>query len=224
MTHELTLKKIELVTHDTHHLVFDRPEGFSFTPGQAVEIAVDKDGWREEKRPFTMVSLPDEPTLEFVIKTYPEHDGVTEQIGLLVPGDKVVVGDPWGAIEDEGDGVFIAGGAGVTPFIAILRKKLADRGTLEGNTLVFSNEEEKDIILKRWFDDLPGLATVYTVTEQPESKLARGRIDADFLKDIVDVKGDVFYICGPDGMVEAIPKELEKLGVDEREVVTEDFS
>ena len=126
MTHTLTLQSISPVTHDTHHLVFDKPEGFSFTPGQAVDLSLDKDGWREEKRPFTFTSLPDEDTLQFVIKSYPEHDGVTEQIGKLQAGDKVLIEDPWGAIEDKGDGIFIAGGAGVTPFISILRKKLQD--------------------------------------------------------------------------------------------------
>ncbi|WP_425072946.1 FAD-binding oxidoreductase [Sagittula sp. S175] len=223
MTHTLTLQSISPVTHDTHHLVFDKPEGFDFEPGQATDFALDKDGWREEKRPFTFVSLPEEETLQFVIKSYPEHDGVTEQIGQMKPGDRALIEDPWGAIEDKGDGIFIAGGAGVTPFIAILRKKLQEKGTLEGNTLVFSNQTEADIILKDEWEAMPGLAVVYTVTDQPESDLARGQVDAGFLKDLVDVKGDVVYVCGPDGMVEALPRELSKLGVPEGHIVTEDF-
>lgn len=223
MTHTLTLQSISPVTHDTHHLVFDKPEGFDFEPGQATDFALDKDGWRDEKRPFTFVSLPEEETLQFVIKSYPEHDGVTEQIGQMKPGDRALIDDPWGAIEDKGDGIFIAGGAGVTPFIAILRKKLQEQGTLEGNTLVFSNQTEADIILKDEWEAMPGLAVVYTVTDQPESDLARGQVDAGFLKDLVDVKGDVVYVCGPDGMVEALPRELSKLGVPEGHIVTEDF-
>ncbi|EBA07690.1 FAD-binding oxidoreductase [Sagittula stellata] len=223
MTHTLTLQSISPVTRDTHHLVFDKPEGFAFTPGQAVDLSLDKDGWREEKRPFTFTSLPDEDTLQFVIKSYPEHDGVTEQIGKLQAGDKVLIEDPWGAIEDKGDGIFIAGGAGVTPFIAILRKKLQDKGTLEGNTLVFSNQTEADIILKDEFDAMPGLAVVYTVTDEPDSGYARGQVDASFLKDLVEVKGDVVYVCGPDGMVEALPREVAELGVPKDHVVTEEF-
>lgn len=62
MTHHLTLKQIEPVTHDTYHLVFDRPEGFAFTPGQGVELFVQKDGWKDKGRPFTPVTLPDEPS------------------------------------------------------------------------------------------------------------------------------------------------------------------
>lgn len=141
MSRKLTLQSIEPLTHDVHHLVFDKPEGLKFTPGQAIDMALDRDGWREEKRPFTFTSLPGEGTLEFVIKSYPEsadgHDGVTERIGKMQPGDTVLVEEPWGAIEDKGDGVFIAGGAGVTPFIAILRKKLAENARLRATRWCF---------------------------------------------------------------------------------------
>ena len=34
-----------------------RPDGFDFTPGQAVDLALDRDGWREEKRPFYRVPM-----------------------------------------------------------------------------------------------------------------------------------------------------------------------
>ncbi|KUF11159.1 FAD-binding oxidoreductase [Pseudoponticoccus marisrubri] len=223
MTHQLTLHAIEPVTHDTHHLIFDKPKGLSFTPGQAVDLALDRDGWREAKRPFTFTSLPSEDQLHFVIKSYPDHDGVTEQIGQMRAGDTVLVDDPWGAIEDKGDGVFIAGGAGVTPFIAILRQKLRDKGTLKGNTLVFSNKSEKDIILRDHFEAMAGLCCIWTVTDEPDSTLARGQIDAQMLKDVVDPSRDVCYICGPDPMVEEMPRVLDGLGVPEGRIVTEEF-
>jgi predicted ferric reductase len=46
--------------------------------------------------------------------------------GKLKHGDELIIRDVWGAIEYKGEGVFIAGGAGVTPFIAILRQLQAD--------------------------------------------------------------------------------------------------
>lgn len=223
MTHQLTLREIVAVTHDTHQLTFDKPEGYDFTPGQATDLALDRDGWRAEKRPFTFTSLPDEDHLQFVIKSYPDHDGVTEKIGQMSPGDSVLIEDPWGAIEDKGDGVFIAGGAGVTPFIAILRAKLARNGTLKDNTLFFSNRTERDIILRDAFEAMPGLACVWTVTDQDDSALARGMIDKTMLADFVRPDADVCYICGPDPMVEAMPTELKALGVSEERIVTEEF-
>lgn len=176
MTRTLTLRSITPVTHDTHQLEFDRPEGFDYTPGQAVDMALDQDGWRDSAHPFTMTSLPGDETLQFVIKSYPEeaegHEGMTARVARLQPGDTVLVEDPWGAIHDAGDGVFIAGGAGVTPFISILRDKLARKGTLSGNTLVFSNKTERDIILRDAFEKMPGLKTCFIVTDEEDSPLA----------------------------------------------------
>jgi len=222
MTHTLTLQAIKPVTHDTYHLTFDKPEGFEFTPGQATEMRLDRDGWRDEGRPFTFASLPDEPTLDFVIKTYPDHDGVTEQIPSLEPGDTVTIKDVWGAIQYKGDGVFIAGGAGVTPFIAILRDKLARDGALDGNTLVYSNTAERDIILRDTFEGMPGLTCHWTVTDQENSPLAHGKIDHSMLEQYVDPDATICYICGPDPMIDAVRDTLRDMGVAEDRIVTED--
>lgn len=79
MVHTLTLQTIAPVTHDTMHLVFDRPPGYHFVPGQANHWSLDADGFRDAGKPFTITSLPDQDRLEFVIKTYkvaqnPDHD------------------------------------------------------------------------------------------------------------------------------------------------------
>lgn len=222
MTHTLTLKKKAPLTRDTHHYVFDKPDGFEFRPGQATLMALDQEGWRDEGRPFTFTSLPEEADLEFVIKSYPDHDGVTKRLARLTPGDTVQIGDVWGAIQDKGDGVFVAGGAGVTPFIAILRAKLREKGTLRGNTLIFSNATEQDIILRDWFERLEGLTCHWTVTEEETSPLARGMIDREMLEQFLRPGRDVAYVCGPDPMIDAVRDALKEMGVDGDQIVTED--
>ena len=225
MPHTLTLKKIEPVTPDTHHLWFDRPEGLNYRPGQAVDLALDRDGWRDEKRPFTPVSLPEEEDLQFVIKSYPDHDGVTEQIGKLSPGDTVLIDDPWGVIKDEGPGWFIAGGAGVTPFIAILRQRLERNGTLDGCTLIFSNETAEDVILRKTFEEMPGLSTIFTVTgeEHPGNCLVPRKIDQQFLADHIEPEKGTYYVCGPEPMIDDVINALTALGVDRSRIVREDL-
>ena len=212
MSHTLTLQDIEPVTHDTFHLVFDRPDGFDFEPGQATEVRLHKDGLRDEPRPFTFTSQPEDDTLEFVIKSYPDHDGVTEHIPELEPGDKVEIGDAWGAIHDRGPGVFIAGGAGITPFIPILRRR-AEAGTLDGCVLVFSNRTEKDIILRREWEAMDGLETWFLVTHEPESPLHHRMLDKMALAErFPDLAERRFYLCGPPAMVEELSTALEELG------------
>jgi len=221
MTHTVKIRNVTPVTHDVVQITADKPEGYQFTPGQATDVAIDKDGWREEQRPFTFTSLADEDHLEFVIKTYPDHEGVTEQIGQLKSGDRLLIEDAWGAIEYKGRGVFIAGGAGITPFIAILRQQ-AKAGDLHGHKLIFSNKTERDIILRDEFEGLEGLDCVFTVTDQPGSDLARGLVDRDFLTQHVKDFSQHFYVCGPDPMVEAVSKELKALGADPDGIVFEE--
>ncbi len=215
----LTLKQIEPVTRDTHHLVFDRPEGFEYSPGQGVELFLLKDGWEAKGRPFTPVTLSDDPTLEFVIKSYPDHHGVTEQIGKMKPGDEVEMKGPFGAISDKGPGVFIAGGAGITPMIAILHKRLHDHGTLVGSTLLFANKTEDDIIWRDRFEAMEGLTTAFVVDE-PGASVPQQRLDRDYLRQFVSADSRC-YLCGPPPMMDAVRSALNDLGV--KEIVEEKF-
>ena len=221
--HTLTLQSIETVTHDVNRYRFDKPAGLSYRAGQAFDLALDQDGWREEKRPFTPTSLPSEGALEFTIKSYADHDGVTKRLPSLKPGDTVLAGEPWGAIRDEGRGWFIAGGAGVTPFIAILRKRLEDNGTLEGCELIFSNKTEDDIILQETFEKMPGLKTYFTVTEQKKADVHTGFIDKALLEERIEPGKGKCYVCGPDKMVEEIAAALKDIGVAEKDIILEEF-
>lgn len=222
MSYRLTLKETTPVTHDVNRLVFDKPKGFTFTPGQATELSLDRDGWREEGRPFTFTSFPEDDFLEFTIKSYPEHDGVTEQIGMLKPGDTVLISDAWGAIEDKGPGTFIAGGAGITPFIPILRKRIKTGQGVAGCHLIFSNATEKDIILRDEWEEAAGLYTTWVVTEEEVPGLHNRQIDADFLREKVADTNKMAYVCGPDKMVEEVVKALKEIGVPDDKIVTEE--
>lgn len=220
MPDTLTLQTIIPVTHDTHSLVFDRPDGFDFTAGQATHMALDRDGWRDKDRPFTMTSQPDDPMLEFVIKSYPSHNGVTEQIGRMKKGDQVIAQKPAGAISDHGPGVFIAGGAGITPFIPILRKRAKD-DALSGCHLIFANKTEGDIILRDEWTGMPGLTAHYLVSDDADSNLHKGQIDDVYLRDTVSDFDQWFYLCGPQKMVDSVRDALKSLGADADKIITE---
>src|SRR5690349_14311999 len=111
MEQVIRIKHITELTHDVKSFRCEKPKEYSFIPGQATEVSINKEGWREEKRPFTFTSLDDDPDLEFTIKRYGDHQGVTNELHQLKEGDELVVHDVWGAIEYKGPGYFIAGGA-----------------------------------------------------------------------------------------------------------------
>src|ERR1043165_2140396 len=169
MKHTVRILEINDVTHDVKRFKLEKPEGYSFVPGQATEVSINKPGWEKEKRPFTFTSLNDNPYLEFTIKIYTDHDGVTNQLGQLQAGDELIIRDVWGAIEYKGPGYFIAGGAGIRPFVAILRH-LNKENTLNGNKLIFSNKTDRDIILEEELSSMLGKNAVYIITGEKSKK------------------------------------------------------
>lgn len=220
MPHSVAILDVAWETHDVRRLIVEKPAGYDFVPGQATDVAIDTDGWRDEQRPFTFTSLNTWDNLEFNIKIYPDHDGVTRQIGKLKAGDRLIIDEPWGAIAYRGAGCFIAGGAGITPFIAILRD-LEAKGDLSGNTLIFTNKTERDIILRGEFAGMDGLECLFTVTDEPNSNLAIGMIDRAFLEEHVADFSQEFYVCGPDQMVKDLSGSLRSLGADPESIVFE---
>jgi len=60
MNHHVKIESIKHVTHDVLQIRVEKPRGYSFTPGQATEVSVNKSGWLKEKRPFTFTCLPDD--------------------------------------------------------------------------------------------------------------------------------------------------------------------
>jgi ferredoxin-NADP reductase len=222
MDHSVKLLDIEPVTHNVRRYRFERPAGYTFQPGQATEVSLDEEGWRQKKHPFTFTALTDETYLEFTIKSYfnTGGDGVTERLFNYRPGQSLIIRDVWGTITYKGPGVFIAGGAGITPFIAILRD-LHHRRKLEGHTLIFSNRTEADIILRDEFEGFRGLETIWTVTDEPQSKLPHDKIDAKFLKTHVKDFATNFYLCGPDDMVKELRGTLKELGANVENVTWE---
>jgi ferredoxin-NADP reductase len=46
---------------------------YEFTPGQATEVSIDKEGWKEKKDHSLLLHYPDADYLEFTIKRYADH-------------------------------------------------------------------------------------------------------------------------------------------------------
>ncbi|MFC5408862.1 FAD-binding oxidoreductase [Larkinella bovis] len=221
MAYTVKVQSIFPVTHNVHCIRLEKPENFTFVPGQATEVSVNKPGWEDEKRPFTFTGLSSDPYLEFTIKSYHDHDGVTKQIGLLQVEDELIIDEPWGTIEYKGEGYFIAGGAGITPFMAILRQLHKD-GRLGNNTLFFSNKTAADIIYEQELKAHLGDKAVFVLTQPVEgSGLPKNYLDESFLKRHVERFDRHFYVCGPDPMIQQINDILVRNGADPQAVVFE---
>lgn len=220
MAHICKILSIIPVTHDVHSLRLAKPAGYAFIPGQATDVTINKEGWTDQQRPFTFTSLNSDPYLEFTIKSYNDHAGVTQQIGQLAAGDELIIDEPWGAIRYKGEGYFIAGGAGITPFLAIFRQ-LHQVGLIGKNKLFFSNKTPADIIYRdeliRIFED----KVTFVLTKEGEHHQAVDFIDKKFMNSHVSRYDSCFYVCGPDPMVQAVNQILMDAGVSPQSLVFE---
>ena len=220
--HIVKINSIQHITHDVLRIVTEKPQGYSFTPGQATEIAINKEGWKNEKRPFTFTCLPKYNYLEFAIKTYPSHKGVTNKLLQLKKDDELILHDVFGAIAYKGEGVFIAGGAGVTPFICIFRD-LQSKNKIGNNKLIFANKTQGDIIIAEEFKTLLGKNFINILSDEKVNRYAHGQITEDFLKDYIKDSPENIYVCGPPPMMDAVEKFLSNLHVDEKRIIKEAF-
>lgn len=212
----------EFVTHDVKRFIVEKPARYKYIPGQANLVSIDKPKWRENKHPFTFTSLNEALVLEFTIKRYPQHHGVTDQLHMLKPGDKIILRKPFGTINFKGRGIFIAGGAGITPFIAIFRQ-LKKEDKIKGNRLIFSNKTEDDIILhqelKEIFREDP---PIFILTREEKEGYEHGHIDEKFLKEKIGDFSQNFYVCGPPRFVRDIVDYLKNLGAAVESIVIEE--
>lgn len=171
------LKKSDY-NHNTASFVFDLGEGK--TAGMDVASAVltkapGKDG-KPVVRPYTPTSTPDAVgQMTFLIKKYP-GGAMTEHIHSLKEGDSLQIKGPipkWPYIANQFDHVYgIAGGTGITPIWQLMQAIDHNPSDKTKVTLLYSNQSEKDILLKEQFDrmakDKPDQFKIVYAVDKPE--------------------------------------------------------
>ncbi|QHS56604.1 flavodoxin reductase [Mucilaginibacter sp. 14171R-50] len=207
------------VTHNVKRFVVEKPAGYTYAPGQATDVALNSPDLINELRPFTFTSPQDADHLEFIIKIYKGHNGVTEQLAKVEAGDELVIHDVFGAIAYKGPGVFIAGGAGITPFIAIFRQLKAS-GQLAGNTLLLANHTIADIILQDELKSLLGEHYIDIIRTPPFGN-AKRLIDKELLDACILEDTTHYYICGPETFTSDMIGMLHDLNVGDEQIVIE---
>lgn len=209
------------ITHDVKRFVVEKPDGYTFVPGQASDVAINLEGWKEKTRPFTFTGLNKWDYLEFMIKIYPERNGVTKMMGRVNAGDELIIGEPFGAITYQGPGVFIAGGAGITPFVAIFRE-LQRNKQLEGNLLIYSNKTSEDVILDAELSEMLKESFINVYTRENVIGFLDRHIDRNFLIEHIVNFSQHFYLCGPMKFVRDLKNILLDLGAEPQDLVIED--
>jgi ferredoxin-NADP reductase len=194
--------------------IFKPEEPLVWKAGQFLHYVLNHEGTddRGSDRWFTIASAPYERHVMLTTR-FAAKQGSTfkKTLKALKPGDLIEVSDLDGdfiVIDPRKQYVFIAGGIGITPFRAIL-KEAAHAGKPLRATLLYANRDkvaayrkELDAMTKR----NPNFKIHYLFSPQ--------RIDKKTIKELVpDLKSPLFYVSGPEPMVESVGKMLQQIGV-----------
>ncbi|MBL7704645.1 MAG: flavodoxin reductase [Taibaiella sp.] len=207
----LKILDTDYLTHNVKRFVVEKPAGFSYIPGQSTHLAVNLPGWEDQWRSFTFTSLNSWNYLEFIIKIYDDHQGVTQQLGKLNAGATLLMKDVFGTINYKGPGIFLAGGTGITPFIAIFRA-LYHSGNMRNIGLLYSNHYHEDVILQEELTQMLGRGYVDFFSKEGVIGFGEKRINRKFLVETIGDFDKRFYVCGPETFVNDISNYLVELG------------
>jgi propane monooxygenase reductase component len=224
----------ENVTHDMRHLVVRlvEPAAIKFFPGQYVDFVIPG---TDETRSFSMANTSslESGQLEFVIKVYP--DGLFSRFldTEVKVGDRLDITGPFGVftLRDApgSDLVFVGGGAGMAPILALLRT-MAERGIDRKTTFYYGARRKRDLCfedeLRELESRLPSFRYVPALSE-PDGDDWDGEVG--LITDVVRrgesslVRTDA-YVCGPPPMVEAALELLPALGVADKRIFYDKFT
>ena len=232
----LKLKSKVQVASNVYDFVFPKRPGFAYEPGQYMEWTLPHNmpDARGNRRYFTLASSPTEEGLTLGVKFHPEGSSYKRALLEMHDGNIIVASQLAGEFTLPKDKkeklVFVAGGIGVTPYRSMI-KYLLDKGESRDIVLFYSNKHEHDIAYRDVFDEAQsklGIRVVYVLTD-PESvpvgwSGVAGRITGAVLAERVpDYKERMFYISGPESMVESYKKTLRGVGVSVNKIKTDYF-
>jgi ferredoxin-NADP reductase len=237
LSETIRLTKRQDIAEGTMAFYFNRPSGFEFRAGQAIDLTLidppetDAEG---DVRTFTIASSPFEDHL--MIATRMRGSAFKRVLRHAPEGLELKMDGPSGSFNlhknEAKSAVFLAGGIGITPFLSIVRQVVRD-GHRRSLYLFYSNHRPEDSAFLDMLGEAStndsGFRFIPTMTAMERSRRQwngeRGLIDRGMLlRHIPELQGPIYYIAGPPAMVTAMRHMLTSAAVDEDDIRTEEFS
>jgi ferredoxin-NADP reductase/Na+-translocating ferredoxin:NAD+ oxidoreductase RnfD subunit len=228
----LTLKRKTKLSPDIYDFEFVPDQKIDFKPGQYMEWTVQDS--RGIRRYLTISSSPTEGTINLGVKFYQNPSSFKKFLMNIKPDQKIVASQLAGDFVLPGDKtkklVFIAGGIGITPFRSMI-KYLVDKNEKRSIVLLYSSWNISDIAYRADFERAErqlGMKVVYSIANLPD--LIPDNINCcgmlsekEIRREVPDFMERIFYISGPNTMVNAFVKYLLNLGVKRKNIKTDYF-
>lgn len=221
------------VAERTFAFHFSKPDGFTFKPGQAIDLILPETKGEKLAHAFSLVSAPFED--ELVIATRMRDSHYKKTLDALPIGAPLLLDGPFGSLTlsttSNRPAVLVAGGIGVTPFISMVKQATHDHSQRE-LLLIYSNRRPEDAPFLEELEMLQGqnlnFRLLATMTQMKNSSRqwngTTGLIDAALVKSAVHwFDKPPFYLAGPPKMVNDIRKVLVSADIDEDDIRDEGF-
>jgi len=228
---ELQLLETKKLAENIYEFVFTKPDKFSYISGEYLEWTLGgfRPDIRGSRRFFTISSSPTEKNIKIGIRIGDRPSAFKKKLLHLTKGDKIYANNLAGdfVLRKNKKYVFIAGGIGITPFRSMIKSAIDKNEKLDA-VLFYSCSKEGEFVYSQLFETARnlGVKTIY-ICSNPSIKFSglKGRIDVNLLKnEVPDYKNRYFYLSGPNTLVSNFKKELIKLKITPKKIITDYFS
>ena len=219
---KITLKEKIKETSDVYSFIFDKPEEFNWEPGQHGVFKFKDKEVKEGKdfRIFSFACINEEKKLIISTRVVEEPSEFKKNLLELEQGDHMTVDGPMGKflLKDLDRPILImAGGIGITPVRSFIKN--IDTNDIKPKKLkVLYSDDRGEFAYEEYLKsvDKEGLDIVFISDRDVFSE----KID----KYAKDYKNEsLYYISGTPGMVNFITEKLTSFGVEEKNIVTDEF-
>nr|AOE10501.1 flavodoxin reductases (ferredoxin-NADPH reductases) family 1 [uncultured bacterium]AOE12785.1 flavodoxin reductases (ferredoxin-NADPH reductases) family 1 [uncultured bacterium] len=239
--HTLKIQSVVRQTEKAVSITFDVPTAleatFRFKAGQYITLKTVINE-TEIRRDYSLSSSPRSGNLTVTIKEIDNGIFSTYANNHLNSGDSLEVGEPNGRFifepqsENANAIIAFAAGSGITPIMSIARTVLEtdDKSVV----LIYGNKSpEKTIFYKEILElqstYLNRFKVQFVYSESNDDGALFGRIDTGninyVLKNTIQLEpSQLFYLCGPEGMIKTTTAILSEKGIQDEQILFELFT
>lgn len=210
------LREIRSETPSVKSFRFEIPEeGFTFRPGQWMDLFVTTDG-KEWVGGYSMISSPHwKHRVDLAIKQAFQHPVTRYMHEKARVGEVFRLTEGQGSLryvpEGENPVTLLAGGIGITPLLSILRTELENPASHRPLHLIYSIRNSVEFAfreeLERFAAEHPRFRMSLNYSREGEEGVPEGgrRISREWLEKEAQIDpGSHFYLCGPPAMIDLI--------------------
>ena len=233
----LQLKGKRRISPRAYDFIFAPNRKVAFVPGQYMEwtLGHEEPDSRGNRRYFTLASAPTEPDLRLGVRFNDPSSTFKQALVEMDRGDEIIAGQLAGDFTMPKDPdqplVFIARGIGITPYRSMI-KYLLDTHQRRPITLFYAASTVHDFVYRDVFDQAErelGIRTIYVAEKArdmgPGWVGLTGPIQPEMIQTYAPrYKEAIFYVSGPNAMVDAVKHMLRKMGIPEGKIKTDFFA